>query len=128
MDWMEASEAHVFKADLLGLKKQKVKLKIEDDGTGCNGCQSLRVCFTDQFPNSGIRAIGCIFGVRNCSRIHVYGVRHYSRIRHTTLFTYTAYGTIHVYGVRHYSRIRYYSRETVEAIQEFCGAKQGIVV
>ena len=60
--------------------------------------------------------------------IHVYGIRYYSRIRSTTLFTYTEYDTIHVYGVRYYSCIRYYSRETVEAIQEFCGAKQGIVV
>ena len=60
--------------------------------------------------------------------IYVYGIRHYSRIWYTVLFTYTAYDTIHVYNVRYYSCIRYYSCETVEAIQEFYGAKQEIVV
>ena len=31
VDWKEIPKAHVFKADLPGLKKEEVKVKVEDD-------------------------------------------------------------------------------------------------
>jgi len=31
VDWKETPEAHVLKADILGLKKEEVKVEIEDD-------------------------------------------------------------------------------------------------
>ena len=31
VDWKEIPKAHVFKADLLGLKKEEVKVEVEDD-------------------------------------------------------------------------------------------------
>ncbi|MBA0789064.1 hypothetical protein Gotri_025799 [Gossypium trilobum] len=31
IDWKETPEAHIFKANLLGLKKEEVKVEIEDD-------------------------------------------------------------------------------------------------
>ena len=76
----------------------------------------------NQFSNSGIRAIGCIFGVGilfTCTTLFAYThcshIRYYSRIRHYSCIRYCSY-------------IWYCSRETVRAIQEFCSAKKGIVV
>ncbi|KAJ7567425.1 hypothetical protein O6H91_02G146300 [Diphasiastrum complanatum] len=33
VDWVETSEAHVFKADLPGLKKEEIKVQVEDGRT-----------------------------------------------------------------------------------------------
>ncbi|KAJ7299325.1 hypothetical protein O6H91_02G040100 [Diphasiastrum complanatum] len=55
VDWVETPEAHVFKADLPGLKKEEIKVQVEDGRTLqiSDKCKKEEVDNTDKWHRVG---------------------------------------------------------------------------